>query len=138
MPMQFNVIYKIFKSNCLHTQKLVHTHHSIHTKGGEDDQWLHPNFASISYEWQTRFPSTQYETCLQTYHTNINLKILNFNPYINFTQKQKKKWFTIYSYLLLLMGLSTFNGPFIIWNSFYNSNEFNPLYVMLHVVCKIQ
>ena len=42
-------------------------------------------------------------------------------------------------YILLEMGLSTFNGPFIIWNSFINfmSNEFNPPSIMPHVVFKM-
>jgi hypothetical protein len=33
-------------------------------------------------------------------------------------------------------GLSKFNGPFIIWNSFIIviSNDFDPLYIMPHVV----
>ena len=40
---------------------------------------------------------------------------------------------------LLFMGLSTFNGPFIIWNYFINfkSNEFNPPYIMPRVVSKM-
>ena len=40
---------------------------------------------------------------------------------------------------LLVMGLSTFNGPFIIWNYFINfmSNEFNPPYIMPHVIFKM-
>jgi len=37
------------------------------------------------------------------------------------------------------MGLSTFNGPLIIWNSFiiFISNDFNPLYIIPHVVFKM-
>ena len=41
---------------------------------------------------------------------------------------------------LLMMGLSTFNVPFIIWNFFVSFvlNELIPPYIMLHVVCKMQ
>ena len=45
----------------------------------------------------------------------------------------------LYLSALLVMGLSTFNGPFLIWNpfKFLNSNEFNPPYIMPHIVCKM-
>ena len=41
--------------------------------------------------------------------------------------------------ILLVMGLSTFNGPFITWNSFiiFMSNGFNPPYIMPHIVFKM-
>ena len=41
--------------------------------------------------------------------------------------------------ILLVMGLSTFDEPFIIWNSVINymSDEFNPPYIMPHVVFKM-
>ena len=44
-----------------------------------------------------------------------------------------------YLSIILVMGLSIFNEPFIIWNSFINfmSNEFNPPYIMLHVNFKM-
>ena len=40
---------------------------------------------------------------------------------------------------LLVMRLSTYNGPFIIWNSFiiFLSNKFNPPYIMPHIVFKM-
>ena len=45
----------------------------------------------------------------------------------------------LYLSILLVMGLSTINGPFIIWNYIINymSNEFNPPYVMPHVGFKM-
>ena len=45
----------------------------------------------------------------------------------------------LYISILLVLGLFTFDGPFIIWNSFINfmSNEFNPPYIMPHVILKM-
>ena len=45
----------------------------------------------------------------------------------------------LYLSILLVMELSTFNGPFIIWNPFiiFMSNEFDPPYNMPHVVFKM-
>ena len=40
---------------------------------------------------------------------------------------------------LLVMGLPTFNGPIVIWNSFisFMSNDFNPPYIMPHAIFKM-
>ena len=45
----------------------------------------------------------------------------------------------LYLSILLVMGLSTFSGPFITWNYFiiFMSNGFNPPYIMPHVVFKM-
>ena len=57
---------------------------------------------------------------------NINPRILNFNPYINFTESNGTQFTAIY---LLIMGLSTFNRPIVIWNSF------NFFYMILFKIC---
>jgi hypothetical protein len=52
---------------------------------------------------------------------------------------QKEMAQILYLSILPIMGLSTFDGPFIIWNSFINftSNKFNPPYIMPHVIFKM-
>ena len=47
--------------------------------------------------------------------------------------------YILYLSTLPVMGLSTFNEPFIIWNSFINfmSNEFNPPYIIPHIILKM-
>ena len=41
----------------------------------------------------------------------------------------------VYISTLFIIGLSTFDAPFVIWNAFI-SNEFNPPYIMTHVILK--
>ena len=45
----------------------------------------------------------------------------------------------LYLSTLIVMGLFTYKGPFIIWNPFVNfmSNECNPPSIMMHVISKM-
>ena len=67
---------------------------------------------------------------------NMHPRILILNPYLFF---KKRMAHVVYLYTLLVMGLSTFNGPFIIWNYVlkFKSNKFNSPYIMLHVIFKM-
>jgi hypothetical protein len=64
----------------------------------------------------------------------IHPRFLIFNPY-----KKTKKAHILNLSTLLVMGLSTFDGPFNIWNSFidFMANEVNSPYIMPHVVFKL-
>ena len=59
----------------------------------------------------------------------------SYDPYFQPLHSTKKKRMAciLYISILLVMGLSTFNGPFIIWNYFIKMNS---PYSMPHVVFK--
>ena len=94
------------------------------------------NFHSFLGKWWAIFIHPSWHMLTKLILLNIYPRIV-FSTSILFLRKGMAHILNLST--KLVMGLSTFNGLFIIWNFSINfmSNKFNPLYIMLHVVFKM-